>query len=122
MTLTLNQVLGIVLTLSAVVAVTFLVLFLIQLRRTAREGEKTLIKAQEAMDQMKVIEAKIDANLDRIGEVLAVSKKAASGLSEASLFLTSKVIRPSAKYWPFLFPLISFGLRQLKKRKEKKDG
>lgn len=122
MVLTLNQVLGIVLTVAAVVAVTFLVLFLIQLRRTAREGEKTLIKAQEAMDQLKVIEAKINANLDNVGEVLAVSKKAASGLSEISLFLTSKVIRPSAKYWPFLFPLVSFGLRQLKKRKEKKDG
>ncbi len=122
MVLTLNQVLGIVLTVAAVVAVTFLVLFLIQLRRTAREGEKTLIKAQEAMDELKVIEAKLNANLDSVGQVLAVSKKAVSGLSEISLFLTSKVIRPSAKYWPFLFPLVSFGLRQLKKRKEKKDG
>lgn len=119
MALTLNQVLGIVLTVAAVVAVTFLVLFLIQLRRTAREGEKTLIKAQETMDELKVIEAKINANLDNVGEVLAVSKRAATGLSEISLFLTSKVIRPSAKYWPFLFPLVSFGLRQLKKRKEK---
>ncbi|MEN6559316.1 MAG: hypothetical protein ABFD52_00890 [Acidobacteriota bacterium] len=122
MTLTLNQVLGIILTVAAVVAVTYLVLFLSQLRRTAREGEKALIKAQEAMDEMKVIEAKINASLDNVGEVLAVSKRAISGLSEISLFLTSKVIRPSAKFWPILFPLVSFGLRQLKKRKEKKDG
>ncbi len=122
MTLTLNQVLGIILTVAAVVAVTSLVLFLNQLRRTAREGEKTLVKAQDAIDEMKVIEAKINASLDNVGEVLAVSKRAISGLSEISLFLTSKVIRPSAKFWPFLLPLVSFGLRQLKKRKEKKDG
>lgn len=122
MTLTLNQVLGIILTVAAVVAVTYLVIFLNQLRRTAREGERTLIKAQEAMDELKVIEAKINASLDNVGEVLAVSKRAISGLSEISLFLTSKVIRPSAKFWPFLLPLVSFGLRQLKKRKEKKDG
>ena len=82
MTLTLNQVLGIILTVAAVVAVTFLVMFLNQLRKTAREGEKTLVKAQETMDGLKVIEAKMNASLDNVGEVLAVSKKAVSGLSE----------------------------------------
>jgi hypothetical protein len=122
MTLTLNQVLWIILTVAAVVAVTFLALFLNQLRKTAREAEKTLVKAQETMDRLQVIEAKINASLDNVGEVLATSKKAVSGLSEIALFLTSKVIRPSAKYWPFLFPLVRLGLQQLKKRKEKKDG
>jgi len=122
MTLTLNQVLGIILTVAAVVAVTFLALFLNQLRRTAREGEKTLAKAQEMMDGLKEIEAKVNASLDNVGEVLATSKKAVTGLSEITFFLTSKVIRPSAKYWPFLFPLVRLGLQQMKKRKEKKDG
>jgi len=122
MTLTLNQVLWIILTVAAVVAVTFLALFLNQLRRTAREGEKTLAKAQEMMDGLKEIEAKINASLDNVGEVLATSKKAVTGLSEIMFFVTSKVIRPSAKYWPFLFPLVRLGLQQMKKRKEKKDG
>ena len=122
MTLTLNQILGIILTVAAVVAVTFLALFLSQLRRTAREGEKTLAKAQEMMDGMKEIEAKINASLDNVGEVLTTSKKAVAGLSEITLFLTSKVIRPSASYWPFILPLVRFGLRQMKKRKEKRDG
>jgi len=121
MILTLNQVLSIILTLAAVVAVTFLAMFLSQLRRTAREGEKTLIKAQETMDGLQAIEAKLNASLDNVGEVLATSKKAISGLSEISLFITSKVIRPSVKYWPFIFPLVRFGLQQMKKRKEKKD-
>jgi hypothetical protein len=122
MTLTLNQVLGIILTLTAVVAVTFLVMFLTQLRRTAREGEKTLVKAQEAMDGLKVIEAKIDASLDNVGEVLTTSKKAVAGIADISLYLMTRVLRPSAKYWPFLIPLVRLGLRQMKQRKEKKDG
>ena len=121
MSLTLNQVLFIILTVAAVVAVTFLAMFLNQLRRTAREGEKTLVKAQETMDGLQAIEAKLNASLDNVGEVLATSKKAISGLSEISLFITSKVIRPSVKYWPFIFPLVRFGLQQMKKRKEKKD-
>jgi uncharacterized protein YoxC len=121
MLLTLNQVLGIILTVAAVVAVTFLALFLNQLRRTAREGEKTLAKAQEVMDGLKEIEAKVNTSLDNVGEVLATSKKAVTGLSEITFFLTSKIIRPSARYWPFLFPLIRLGLQQMKKRKEKKD-
>jgi hypothetical protein len=122
MPLTLNQVLGIILTVAAVVAVIFLALFLNQLRRTAREGEKTLAKAQEMMDGQKEIEAKINASLDNVGEVLVTSKKAVTGLSEIMFFLTSKIIRPSAKYWPFLFPLLRLGVQQVKKRKEKKDG
>jgi hypothetical protein len=122
MPLTLNQVLSIILTVAAVVAVTFLALFLNQLRRTAREGQKTMAKAQEMMDGLKEIEAKVNASLDIVGEVLVTSKKAVTGLSEITFFLTSKVIRPSAKYWPFLFPLLRLGLQQMKKRKEKKDG
>lgn len=122
MALTFNQVLMLILTVAAVVAVTFLVMFLSQLRRTAREAERTLVKAQEAMDGLKVIEAKIDASLDDVGQVLTASKKAMTGLSAVTLFLASKVVRPSARYWPFLFPLLSFGLRRLKKKRRDKDG
>jgi drug/metabolite transporter (DMT)-like permease len=122
MILTLNQVLGIILTVAGVVAIVFLVLFLNQLRRTAREGEKTLAKARETMDGLQMIEAKLNASLDNVGEVLAVSKKAASGISEIAAFFTSKIIRPTAKYWPFIFPLVRLGLQQMRKRKEKKDG
>lgn len=124
MTLTLNQVLGIILTVAAVVAVVFLTLFLNQLRRTAKEGERTLVKAQATMEGLQVIEAKLNANLDNVGQVLAASKKAVTGISEVTLYLTSNVIRPTAKYWPFVLPLVRLGLQQWKKRKEKekKDG
>jgi uncharacterized protein YoxC len=122
MQLSLSQVLFLVLTIAAVVAVIFLVRFLIQVRRTAREGEKTLAKAQELMDGFKEIEAKINASLDDVGQVLQTSKKAAAGVSEIAAFVTTKVIRPSAKFWPFLLPLVRIGWLQLKKRKEKNHG
>ena len=122
MPLTLNQVLWIILTVAAVVTVVFLVLFLIQLRKTAREGEKTLIKAQEAMEELKVIEAKLNVSLDSVGEVLATSKRAVAGISGATHFLASNVIRPSARFWPILFPLLSLGLQRLKKKRRNKDG
>ena len=123
MTLTLNQVLWIILTVAAVVVMAFLAMFLNQLRKTAREAETTIVKARGAIDELQVIESKINASLDNVGQVLAVSKKAVSGLSEASSFLSAKVIRPSAKYWPLLaLPLLRVGLTMMKKRKEKKDG
>lgn len=122
MTLTLNQVLWIILTVAAVVTVVFLVLFLIQLRKTAREGEKTLIKAQEAMDELKVIEAKLNVSLDTVGEVLATSNRTVARISGATHFLTSGMIRPTARFWPILFPLLSLGLRKLKKKRRNKDG
>ncbi len=122
MLLTLNQVLAIILTVAAVVVATLLALFLVQLRRTAREGERTLVKAQEVMDGMKAIETRIDAGLDDLGQVLQTSKRAVSRLSDITLFLSTKVLRPSAKYWPLLLPLIRFGWQQMKKRKERRHG
>jgi len=122
MPLTLNQVLLIILTVAAVVAVVFLVRFLIQLRRTACEGEKALAKAQEIMDGMKEIEAKLNASLDDIGQVVQTAKKAATGLNQVTGFLSTRVVQPSVKFWPLLLPLVRFGWLRLKKRKEKKDG
>ncbi|MFO7732062.1 MAG: hypothetical protein R6X21_00255 [Candidatus Aminicenantes bacterium] len=122
MLLTLNQVLFIILTIAAVVVATLLALFLIQLRRTAREGEKALAKAQELMEGMKVIEAKIDTSLDDLGHVLQTSKRTVLQLSRLAYFFSPRGLRPSAKYWPFIFPLIRFGWQQLKKRKEKHHG
>ena len=72
MMLTLNQVLWIILTVAAVVVMAFLAMFLNQLRKTAREAETTLVKARGAIDELQVIESKINASLDNVGQVLAV--------------------------------------------------
>ncbi len=122
MLLTLNQTLFLVLTIAAVVVVVFLVLFLAQLRRTAREGERTLVEVRELAQGLKVIERKLDARIDDVGELLESSKKTAAGLAQASLFLTTKVVSPASRYWPILYPLLRVGWRQLKKMKKHKEN
>jgi hypothetical protein len=120
MPLTLNQFLFLVITFAVVVAVTFLVLFLIQLRKTAIEGEKTLIEIRELVKDLRETERKVNTAVDDLGETIQTSKKTVANLSEITLFLTTKVIRPASKYWPVLFPLLRFGWQQLKKKKGEK--
>ena len=122
MLLTFNQTLFLILTVAAVVIAVFLVLFLIQLRRTAREAEKSFQELQVTLDKLKKIEDKLDHRLDETGKVIESAKKTVSGLSELSLFLTTRVVRPASRYWPVLFPLVRFGWQMIKKRKEKKNG
>jgi hypothetical protein len=120
MILTLNQILFLVLTIAAVVTVVFLVLFLVQLRKTAREAEKTLVELREVAEGLKVIEAKVNARIDDAAEVIASTKTALAGLSRASLFLTSKVSQPVSRFWPLILPVAQMLWRQLKKRKKEK--
>lgn len=122
MSLTLNQFLFLVITIAIVVAVTFLVMLIVQLRKTAREGEKTLNEIRELAKNLKETERNVNAKIDDLGSVLEATKKTAVGISEIAWFLTTKIVKPSSKYWPFLFPFIRFGWRQIKKRKEKKNG
>ena len=81
-----------------------------------------VLKDEGYVDGFKVIEAKINSSLDDVGQVLQTSKKAAVGLTEITGFLTTRFIRPSARFLPFLIPLVRIGLQQLKKRKEKDCG
>jgi hypothetical protein len=123
MSLTLNQFLFLVITIAVVVFVTFLVAFVLQLRRTAKEGEDTLIEIRELVRNLRETDKKLKEKMDDISLTIEATKKTALGLSEITWFLTSKVVRPSSKYWPLLFPIIRFGWRQInKKRKEKKNG
>ncbi len=122
MPLTLNQFLFLVITIAIVVAVSFLINFLIQLRKTAAEGERALAEIRELAKNLRELDLVVKEKISDLSAVLSASKKAAQNLSEAALFLTSKVIRPSSQYWPLLFPLVRFVWRQWKKRKEKKDG
>jgi hypothetical protein len=119
--LTLNQTLLLVLTVAAVVVVVFLILFLIQIRRTAREGERTLAEVRELAVSLKEIERKVNARIDDVGELLESSKQTAAGLAQASLFLTTRVVSPASRYWPLLYPLLRIGWKQLKKMKKRKE-
>ena len=119
MLLTLNQTLFLIISIAFVVASVFFILFLIQIRRTAREGERTLIELREVAESLKGIELKVSSRIDDVGEIFESSKKTAANLSKASLFLTMNVARPASMFWPILYPLLRLGWKQLKKRKEK---
>jgi ABC-type transporter Mla subunit MlaD len=122
MPLTLNQFLFLILTIAAVVAVTAFISFLLQLKKTAKEGEKTLIEVQTLSKNLNEVSQKVNEKIDDLGDVVDATKKMTAGLSEATWFLVTKIIRPGSKLLPFLFPIIRMGWRQLKKNKEVKNG
>lgn len=122
MLLTLNQVLWIILTLAAVVTVIFLVLFLIQLRKTAREGEQTLIEVRELVKDLRETEHKIDAGVTEIGEIIRVSRKTVGSLSAITGYVTTGFMRSTLKAWAFALPALRWSWQRLKKRKEKQNG
>ncbi|MBC7363211.1 MAG: hypothetical protein H5U07_01550 [Candidatus Aminicenantes bacterium] len=108
-------------TVSAVVVAVLLAMFLLQLKRTVREAEKSFQELQIVLNKLEQIEDKLDKRLEEAGEIVYSTKKAVSGLGELSLFLTTNVVRPASKFWPVLFPLLRFGWQFIKKRKEKKN-
>ena len=122
MSLTLNQFLFLVLTIAAVVAVTFLVAFIIQLRKTAREGEETLKELKELVRNLKETDKIVKDKMNDLGVTLDAAKKSAVGISEIVGFTTAKIIRPSSKYWPILFPILRYVWRQFKKKKRKEEN
>ncbi len=116
------QFLWLVLTLAAVIAVTFLVRLMIQLRRTACEAEETLIEIKALTKELKKTSLSVQSKMDDVGEVVQASKKISVSIAEIAWFLTVKIIRPTSRYWPFIFPLIRLGWRQAKKSRRKKNG
>ena len=115
MQLTLNQFLLLAITLAVVVAVTFLVILFIQLRRTAKEGEETLIKFRSLVKHLDETSQKALEKMDDVDQTFKTVKKTASQFSEIGWLLTARFIRPSTRYWPVLYPLLRFGWRQWKK-------
>lgn len=122
MSLTLNQFLFLVITICIVVFVTFLVTLIVQLRKTTKEGEETLIEIRDLVGKLMETGQKVNTKIDDLTPVLEATKKTASRISDISWFLTMKVIKPSSKYWPILFPILRLGWRQMKKKKEDKNG
>ncbi len=122
MALTLNEFILLVITFSAVVVATVITIFFIQLKKTAKEGESTLREIKELVKSLRTTGQKVNDKLDELGEMIEVTKKTASNISEIAGFVISRVLRPSFKYWPLIFPLLNFGWRQLRKKKGGRDG
>ncbi|MCJ7579457.1 MAG: hypothetical protein MUP98_02865 [Candidatus Aminicenantes bacterium] len=121
MELTLDQFLLLVITIAVVVAVTFLITLFLQLRRTAKEGEETLGEIRSLVKSLAQVSQKALEKIDDVEETLQTAKKTANQLSEITWFLSSKIIKPSSKYWPIILPVFRLGWRQWKKRKENQN-
>ena len=87
-----------------------------------KEGEKTLVEVRSLVNNLNTTSRQINDKIENLGEVVEASKKVAGNLSEASMLFSSRFVRPAARYWPILFPLIRLGMRLLKKKKEVKNG
>ena len=121
MSLTLNQFLLLVITIAAVIGVTLLATLFVQLRKTAKEGEETLRELRGLILNLKDTCWKINARIDDASDIVEASKRTAVSLAEIAFFMSTKIIRPSSKYWPFIFPLIRLGWRQIKRKKQKEE-
>jgi predicted PurR-regulated permease PerM len=122
MSLTLSQVLFLILTIAAVVVAIFLVRFFIQLRRTAAAGEKALKELRKLAENLNNLQELVKVEVEDLGKLVEASKTTAVNLSQASVFLTTKLLRPAASYWPLVYPLLMYFFKRLRKRKEKKNG
>ena len=121
MPLTLNQFLFLVITLAIVVIATYLVIFLVQLRKTVKEGQDTLAEAKKLMRSVNETSQKVNSKIDDMTPMVEASKRIAVSISEIAWFLAAKVLKPSSKYWPLVFPILRFGWRQIKKQKKQKE-
>ena len=112
------SILLIVLTSAAVVAVVFLVLLFIQLRRTAREASKTMIAVRALAQKLGELDLEIKTQVEELGNTFGVFKKAATGLSEAALLVTLNLFPAPAKFFMFVLPVVRLLMRQIKIGKE----
>ena len=120
--MSLTQILLIILTVAAVVAVVFLVRLFIQLRRTAAEAEKTLVEARALAKSLHELDLSVKARVEDVGETLKASRKAAVAISEVSTLVAAKIMPAPAKYLPYILPVARFVFQQMKKRKEKEKS
>jgi hypothetical protein len=88
----------------------------------AVEGEKTMVEARRLAENLNELERVVKAKVEDVGKLVEASKSTALNLSEASVFLTTRLLRPTARYWPLVYPLMMLFWKKIRKRKEKKNG
>jgi hypothetical protein len=115
----LNSILLIVLTATAVVAVVFLVLLFIQLRKTAGEAQKTLVEVRVLVRHLSELDLEVKTRVEELGGTLGVFKTAAVEISKAAALVTSKFLPAPIRYLPLILPVARYITRQIKNGKEK---
>ncbi len=117
MSLTLNQFLFLVITICVVVSVAFLIALIVQLKKTAKEGEETLVEIRDLVENLRETDKKVNAKIDDLTPLIEATKTTAGRISDIAWLLTARVFKPSSKYWPYVFPILRLGWRQLKKKR-----
>ncbi len=120
MLLSLNQVLLIVIVLAAVVAVTVFVILALQIRKTATEAEKTLVEYKELAKSLQLLDQTLKDKLEVLGETLEAARKTAVQVSGTTLWLSTRIFRPTFKWWPMLAPVLRFVWKKWKQKKEER--
>lgn len=120
MTITLNQILFLILTITVVVVAVYLIRLFVQLRRTAAEGEKALADIGELARQLQELDLVVKHQVEELGLTLAASKNAVVNIATASALITTKFVRPSFKFLPSSSPSpnSSGGRSEIEKRRE----
>jgi hypothetical protein len=105
-----------VITICAVIAVAFLIALIVQLRRTAKEGEETLVELRDLIENLRETDKKVNDKIDDLTPVIEATKTTAARISDIAWLLTARVFKPSSKYWPYIFPILRLGWRHMKKK------
>lgn len=121
MSLSLNEILLLVITIAVVGAVFFLIPVFIQIKKTMKEGEKSLEQIKELAQELKETSSKIHPAVENASEMVESAKKTVVNLSEITWLIATRIVRPSSRYWPFIFPFLRLGWRQIKKKGGKKN-
>jgi len=116
MSLTLNQFLLLVITICIVVSVAFLIALIAQLRKTAKEGEETLVEIRDLIENLRETDKKVNAKIDDLTPVIEATKTTAARISDIAWLFTARFFKPSSKYWPYIFPILHLGWRHMKKK------
>jgi len=116
MSLTLNQFLFLVITICIVVSVAFLIVLIVQLRKTAKEGEETLVELRDLIENLRETDKKVNAKIDDLTPVIEAATTTASRISDIAWLFTARVFKPSSKYWPYIVPILRLGWRHLRKK------
>ncbi len=82
-----------------------------------KEGEESLKQIKELAGELKETSRKINPAVENAGEIVESAKKTAFNLAEITWLVATRIVRPSSRYWPFLFPFLRLGWRQIKKKR-----
>jgi hypothetical protein len=82
-----------------------------------KEGEKSLEQIKELAQELKETSSKIHPAVENAREMVESAKKTANNLSEITWLIATRIVRPSSRYWPFIFPFLRLGWRKIKKKR-----